>query len=77
MIVPVPPSIAVPPMTAAVTRRTSAGSRRRVGSMDVVMNAFCTPTSAPSRPVSMKLPYLIRLTLMPASRAPSRLPPTR
>ena len=24
----------------------------------------------------MKLPYLIRLTLMPASCAPSRLPPT-
>src|SRR5580658_5569179 len=44
--------------------------------MELVTNAFCSPTSAPSTPVSMKLPYLMVLTWMPASRAPSRLPPT-
>ena len=36
----------------------------------------CRPTSDPSTPVIMKLPYLIRFTWMPASRAPSRFPPT-
>src|ERR1700761_713519 len=44
--------------------------------MDEYRYAFWIPTSAPNRPVSMKLPYLILATLMPASRAPSRLPPT-
>ena len=34
------------------------------------------PASAPSTLVIMKFPILIRATLMPASVAPSRLPPT-
>jgi hypothetical protein len=46
-----------------------------VGAMLLVKYMVCRPTSAPSTPLIMKLPYLIRFTWMPASRAPSRFPP--
>ena len=41
----------------------------------LIWNAIWRPTKPPRNPVSMKLPYLIRATLTPASLAPSRLPP--
>ena len=44
--------------------------------MLLVWKATWRPTNAPSVPVIMKLPYLIRFTLMPASLAPRMLPPT-
>ena len=44
--------------------------------MMLFLKASRIPASAPNPAHIMKLPILIRLTLMPASRAPSRLPPT-
>ena len=44
--------------------------------MMLFLKASMIPASAASPLHIMKLPILIRLTLMPASRAPSRLPPT-
>ena len=44
--------------------------------MMLFLKASMIPASAPNPLHSMKLPILIRLTLIPASLAPSRLPPT-
>ena len=48
----------------------------RFGSMVWTRNASMIPANAPSTLVIMKFPILILVTLMPASVAPSRFPPT-
>ncbi len=74
--VPEPPSMAVPPMTTPARATRTTASWPALGSMMLFLKASRIPASAPNPAHNMKLPILIRLTLMPASRAPSRLPPT-
>ena len=76
IIVPEPPSMAVPPMTTPARATRTTASWPALGSMMLFLKASRIPASAPNPAHIMKLPTLIRLTLIPDSRAPSRLPPT-
>ena len=68
--------MAVPPMTAPAKAISSTLSWPALGSMMLFLKASMIPASAPNPLHIMKLPILIRLTLMPDSLAPSMLPPT-
>ena len=74
---PEPPASSVPPITAAAMPSNSTefapdGS----GCTDVVRTASSTPTMPAHALHMMKLRMMTRRTLMPASAAPWRLPPT-
>src|SRR5918994_356327 len=77
MTVPDPPAREVPPITAAETAVNMIPKPPpRLGSMVLMRKASRIPANPPRVATIMKLPILMRPARMPASVAPSGLPPT-